>query len=272
MEHLPLARKGSRPAPQALNRKKGTPGRQKIPRAEVEDFVPWVPPISSHPPNWEEEEDEGEMSDLVHNFAARMQKRDDSFKRVVDAIPEVAWGEGSEVHAIVISGSPEMGLDDQLNLEHTTLVESGEASPTPAAIQVIHPPEQASGQPERPLYTRAERSRTLLPDWVLLNLYLPPRGSAPPMEEVLAPKPEGAQEIINIWSSFNIGESSADHLHEMYPTLLRMPVAVQAEGRGEEYAVSVPVSTGKEDLLQMVEDGMLVCNLNFAQSTELVRL
>ena len=48
---LPLARKGSRPAPRALKRKKGTSGRQKVPGAGVEDLVPWVPPISSHPPD-----------------------------------------------------------------------------------------------------------------------------------------------------------------------------------------------------------------------------
>ena len=37
----------------------------------MEDFVPWVPPISSHPLDWEEEEEENEMSEMVHNFAAR---------------------------------------------------------------------------------------------------------------------------------------------------------------------------------------------------------
>ena len=62
-------------------------GRKKVPRAEVEDFVPWVPPISSHPPDWEEEEEGDEMCDLVHNFVARKRKHDASFKRAVDAIP-----------------------------------------------------------------------------------------------------------------------------------------------------------------------------------------
>ena len=100
----------------------------------MEDFVPWIPPISNHPPDWEEEEEEDEMSNLVHKFSAQKRKRDASFKRVAYAIPEVAGGEGSNVQAIVISSSPKMGLNDQLTLENTTLVESGEASPTPAAI------------------------------------------------------------------------------------------------------------------------------------------
>ena len=35
---------------------------------------------------------------------------------------------------IVILGSPEIGLNDQPDLENTTLMESGEASLTPVAI------------------------------------------------------------------------------------------------------------------------------------------
>ena len=38
------------------------------------------------------------------------------------------------MQAIVISGSPEMGLNDQPALEDITLVESREASPVPTAI------------------------------------------------------------------------------------------------------------------------------------------
>ena len=137
------------------------------------------------------------MSDLVHNFATRKRKRDASFKRVVDAIPEVVGGEGPDVQAIVISGSPEMGSNDRLDLENATLVELGEASPSPVAIQVIHPPEQAPRRLERPLHTRTERSRPRLLDRLLLNLYHPPRSPAPPIEEVLTSWLEGAQEIID---------------------------------------------------------------------------
>ena len=112
MERPPVARKGSRPAPQVSKKRKRTSERQKVPGAGVGDFVPWVPLISSHPPDLEEEEEEEEMSDLVHNFAARKRKRDVSFKRVVDAILEVAGGEGPDVQAIVISGSLQMGSSD----------------------------------------------------------------------------------------------------------------------------------------------------------------
>ena len=53
--------------------------------------------------------------------------------------------EGSEVQAIIILGSPKMGLTDQPAVENVTLAESREVSPIPATIQVVHPPEQANG-------------------------------------------------------------------------------------------------------------------------------
>ena len=46
--------------------------------------------------------------------------------------------------------------------------------------------------------------------------------------------------------------------------MLRMPVAVRAGGQGEDYFISVPIGTTKEDLQQMIEDGMQVRNRNFA--------
>ena len=99
------------------------------------------------------------MSYLVHNFYARKWKHYANFKQVVEAVPEVIGGEDPDVQSIVITGSPKMGSNDQPDLENTKLVESREASPTPAVIQVTHSLEKAPGRPERPLYTRAERSR-----------------------------------------------------------------------------------------------------------------
>ena len=54
--------------------------------------------------------------------------------------------------------------------------------------------------------------------------------------------------------------------------MLRMPVEVRAEGKGEKYVVSIPAYTCKEDLQQAIEDGMLIRNRNFVQSAELVCL
>ena len=50
-----------------------------------------------------------------------------------------------------------------------------------------------------------------------------------------------------------------------------MPVAARAGGLGEEYSVVVPVGIIKEDLHQIIEDGMQVRNRNLVQSTELVK-
>ena len=61
-------------------------------------------------------------------------------------------------------------------------------------------------------------------------------------------------------------------MHQLYPALLRMPIVVWAEGRGEEYAILVPSYACKDELKQVVEDEMLIRNCNFVQSIELVCL
>ena len=91
--------------------------------------------------------------------------------------------------------------------------------------------------PDKAISTSAGRSKPLLPDRLLLNSYITPQGQGPPMAEVSAPGPEGAQEIINCWKPFNRGESPAAHMHQLYSKLLWMPVVVWAEGKGEEYSV-----------------------------------
>ena len=70
--------------------------------------------------------------------------------------------------------------------------DSREASPVPAALQVVHPSEEATGKLDRAKYTRAGRRKPLLPDRMLVNSYLPPRGPATPMEEVTVPGLEDA--------------------------------------------------------------------------------
>ena len=50
-----------------------------------------------------------------------------------------------------------------------------------------------------------------------------------------------------------------------------MPVTTRVMGLGEEYSIVVPVGTVKEDIQQIVEDGMLIHNQNYVQSTELVK-
>ena len=56
---------------------------------------------------------------------------------------------GLEVSTIVISGSPEMGLNDQSAPKNVTLAEFREVFPALAAIQVLHSPEQAASQSDK---------------------------------------------------------------------------------------------------------------------------
>ena len=58
LERLPFEKKGSRTVPQASKKGRRVPGRLKTPAMRVEDFIPWVSPISSLPPAKEEEEEE----------------------------------------------------------------------------------------------------------------------------------------------------------------------------------------------------------------------
>ena len=80
---------------------------------------------------------------------------------------------------------------------NVTLTKSREASLVPTALQVVHPSGQAIGQLDRAKYTQTDRRKPLLPDRMLVNSYLPPRGPAPPMEEVTVLGPKGAQEIVD---------------------------------------------------------------------------
>ena len=53
--------------------------------------------------------------------------------------------------------------------------------------------------------------------------------------------------------------------------MLRMSVAARGMGLGEDYSVSVPAGTQKEDIERIIDDGIQVRNRNYVQSTELVR-
>ena len=112
----------------------------------------------------------------------------------------------------------------------------------------------------------------MLLDRLLLNSYIPPQGQANLKEKVSALGPEGAKEIINRWKLFNLGESLASHMEQLDPKLFQMQITVWAEGKGEEYIVSVLAYACKDELKQVVEDDILIHNCNFIQSAELVCL
>ena len=148
LERLPFTKKGSRPAPIASKKGRRVPECLQTSRMGVEDFVPWVSPISSRPLAREEEEEKDEIVDLVHNFGAQKRKQGASFKRVTGGTPEVAGeasqqpsDESSNVQAIVVSDSPKMGFHSQSALETPLSVDLGEVSPTHVEVQEDIPSE-----------------------------------------------------------------------------------------------------------------------------------
>ena len=77
---------------------------------------------------------------------------------------------------------------------------------------MVHPLDRLEIHSDFAKLARAGRKRLLPPDMILLNYYLPLRGPAPVMEEVIVPGPEDIKRIIQRWKPFNRGESATDHL------------------------------------------------------------
>ena len=175
------------------------------------------------------------------------------------------------MQAIVIPGSLEVGSDDQSGSEDVTHGGLREDALIPPALQVVHPPDQSGRRPGTAKLVLSRRKRLLPPDWILLNSYTPPCGPVPLMEEVTTPEPDDIKLILHRWKPFNRGESTANCLDDLYPRTLQMPITAWEAGQGEEYFVAVPVKTIKEDIKQIVEDGMQIRNRNYVQSVELVK-
>ena len=113
--------------------------------------------------------------------------------------------------------------------------------------------------------------RPTLPERIITNCYVPPRGPEPLRVEVSAPRADEVKYILCRWEPFHRGESATDRLNNLYPHMLRMPVAAWGMGLGEDYSVSVPTTTRKEDIQRIIDDGIQVRNRIYVQSTELVR-
>ena len=106
----------------------------------MRDFIPWVRPESSQPPDLEEGEEE-EMTGLLNRYAARKRKQHENVERRSDAaldqadgISRPATGGSSKMQAIIIPGSPETGSNDRLDIGDDALGESEEAALTPPAL------------------------------------------------------------------------------------------------------------------------------------------
>ena len=75
---------------------------------------------------------------------------------------------------IVVSDSPEMGFHGQSASNTELLANLGELSLTHEEVREDIPSEQIASRPDKATSTRAGRSRSLLPNRLLLNFYIPP--------------------------------------------------------------------------------------------------
>ena len=187
----------------------------------------------------------------------------------VDGQP-VANG-SSRDQVIIISCSPELGLTGQTEQDGASRSKSNEDDPAPAALQVIPPSDQAEEKPSRSEYMRSRLPKPHRPDKVITHSYFPQRGPKPPRVEVSALGAEEVKDILHRWEQFHRGASSVDRLGNLYPHIYRVPVVARGMGLHEDYTMTLPASTPKEDFLQIINNGIQVWNRNFIQSTELVR-
>ena len=105
----------------------------------------------------------------------------------------------------MIPTSPEMGSNDKSGSEDIACEEPREEALIPPALQVVHPSERPESHPGAARLALTWRKRPLPPDLILLNSYLPPRGSTPVMEEVVVPEPDDIKSILYRWKPFNRG-------------------------------------------------------------------
>ena len=85
--------------------------------------------------------------------------------------------------------------------------------------------------------------------------------------EVSTPGADEVKFIMRHWEPFHRGEAAADRMNNLYPPMFRMPVAAQGMGLGEDYTMSVPAGTRKEDVERIIDDGIQVRNRNYVQFT-----
>ena len=96
-------------------------------------------------------------------------------------------------------------------------------------------------------------------DWLLLSSYVSPQEWIHPSVYMVALGLEGAREIIDHYSPFNKRESSVMKMHDLYPTVLWVPMAAHAE----QYSIPFTNYLDRETFQHVAEDGMLVRNHDF---------
>ena len=232
-EWLPLPERVAGSAPRVIKiKRKGAAGRRNAPGSKEEDFVPLVCAEHEDFKDLEEEEREERMTGLLDRYAARKRNHQLSFGSESNIAPAQAVGPsqpadegGSEVQAIIIPSSPESGPTYQTEPAGVAQIESKVADLVLTALQVIPLSVRDEGQPSRSKFIRSELPRSTLPERVISNRYVPSRGPEPLRVEVSAPGADEVKYIMRRWEPFHRRESATDLLNNLYPHMLRMPVA-----------------------------------------------
>ena len=179
-EQLPLPEQVTGSAPRVITiKRKVATGQRNAPGSKGEDFIPWVSGEPEDFQDLEEEEQEERMTGLLDRYVARKRKRlvsscseSDPAQAAGSSLPAAEGG--SEMQAIVISGSLEPGATDQMEPAGVARTESREADSVPSALQVIHSSDE--GRPGRSKFMRSGLPRPPLPEQIITNSYAPPRG------------------------------------------------------------------------------------------------
>ena len=100
----------------------------------------------------------------------------------------------------------------------------------------------------------------------MLGSYVKPMEWGRPSMDTLALGPNEARSIIDHWNPFNKRDSSTTHMRELYPTLLRIPMAALSK----EYSISFPSYMNKKSYQRVAENMMFIRNLDFDETVELV--
>ena len=100
----------------------------------------------------------------------------DATLEVVGEADQNTTDEGLDGQAIVIMNSHEVGFHGQSTSETVLSADLGKVSLTHAEVQKDIPSKQIASRPNRATSSLSGRRRSLLPDWLLLNSYIPPQG------------------------------------------------------------------------------------------------
>ena len=74
--------------------------------------------------------------------------------------------------------------------------------------------------------------------------------------EVSAPRVEEVKNILRRWEPFHRGASASYRLDNLYMHIYWVPVVARGMGLREDYTMTLPASTPKEDFSQIIDDGI----------------